>query len=169
MLQYSLHERDVIAWSQQQAELIRSGCLDTLDTEHLLEELDNIGNSEKQALQSLLRHIISHLLKFEFSSALQPRRGWVEEISELRAQAETKLQDTPSLRHYMNDLYMKAWPQARKIVGNSFTVYGEKNDLPSECPYTLEQVLDYDFMPQNRRAGNLTRQVSSRDSNIPSE
>ena len=35
MLQYSLHERDVIAWSQQQAELIRSGCLDTLDTEHL--------------------------------------------------------------------------------------------------------------------------------------
>ena len=149
MRQTSVYEQDFIVWSQEQAELLRTGCWNSLDIENLLEELDNMGNSEKQALQSLLRNIISHLLKFQLSSALQARPGWVEEISEFRAQAETKLQDTPSLRHYMNDLFMKAWPQARKIVEKSLRIYGENIHIPSECPYTLEQVLDYDFLPEN--------------------
>jgi predicted DNA-binding ribbon-helix-helix protein len=149
MRQTSVYEQDFIVWSQQQAELLRAGCWNALDIENLLEELDNMGKSEKQALQSLLRNIISHLLKFQLSSALQARPGWVEEISEFRAQAETKLQDTPSLRRYMNDLFMKAWPQARKIVEKSFRIYGENIHIPSECPYTLEQVLDYDFLPEN--------------------
>jgi rhamnogalacturonyl hydrolase YesR len=71
MRQTSVHEQDFIVWSQQQAELLRTGCWNSLDIENLLEELDNMGNSEKQALQSLLRNIISHLLKFQLSSALQ--------------------------------------------------------------------------------------------------
>jgi hypothetical protein len=49
----------------------------------------------------------------------------------------------------MNDLFMKAWQQARKIVEKSFRIYGENIHIPSECPYTLEQVLDYDFLPEN--------------------
>jgi len=148
MSQLSLHDRDVMVWSQQQAAVIRSGCWESLDIEHLLEELEHMGNSEKQALQSLLRNIVSHLLKCQFSSAEYPRPGWVEEISEFRAQAETKIQDIPSLQYYADDLFLKAWPQARKIVEKSFKIYGENSTIPSECPYTLEQVLDYDFLPE---------------------
>jgi Domain of unknown function DUF29 len=106
-----------------------------------------MGNERKEALQSLLRNILAHLLKLHYSNAAQPRRGWVEEISEFRAQAETKMSDTPSLRHHASELYVKAWPQARKIVERSLKTFGEEADLPLECPYTLEQVLDYDFLP----------------------
>lgn len=142
-----IYEKDFLLWSEQQATALRAGNLTALDKDGLLEELEDMGNERKEALQSLIRNILAHLLKLEYSSATAPRAGWVEEITEFRAQAETKLDDTPSLKHYAEGLHQKAWPQARKMVEKSFRVYQEKANLPNDCPYTLENVLDYDFFP----------------------
>jgi len=143
-----IYEKDFLLWSEQQAAALRAGNLAALDKDGLLEELEDMGNERKEALQSLIRNIFSHLLKLEYSSATDPRAGWVEEITEFRAQAETKLDDTPSLKHYVEGLHQKAWPQARKMVEKSFRVYQEKAKLPNNCPYTLDNVLDYDFFPK---------------------
>lgn len=143
-----IYEKDFLLWSEQQAAALRAGNLAALDKDGLLEELEDMGNERKEALQSLIRNILAHLLKLEYSSATDPRAGWVEEITEFRAQAETKLDDTPSLKHYAEGLHQKAWPQARKMVEKSFRVYQEKAKLPNNCPYTLDNVLDYDFFPK---------------------
>ena len=143
-----IYEKDFLLWSEQQAAALRAGNLLALDKDGLLEELEDMGNERKEALQSLIRNILAHLLKLEYSSATAPRAGWVEEITEFRAQAETKLDDTPSLKHYAEGLYQKAWPQARKMVEKSFRFYQEKAKLPNHCPYTLDNVLDYDFFPK---------------------
>jgi len=143
-----IYEKDFLLWSEQQATALRAGNLAALDKDGLLEELEDMGNERKEALQSLIRNILAHLLKLEYSSATDPRAGWVEEITEFRAQAETKLDDTPSLKHYAEGLHQKAWPQARKMVEKSFRVYQEKANLPNNCPYTLDDVLDYDFFPK---------------------
>ena len=143
-----IYEKDFLLWSEQQAAALRAGNLSALDKDGLLEELEDMGNERKEALQSLIRNILAHLLKLEYSSAIDPRAGWVEEITEFRAQAETKLDDTPSLKHYADGLHQKAWPQARKMVEKSFRVYQEKAKLPNNCPYTLDNVLDYDFFPK---------------------
>lgn len=143
-----IYEKDFLLWSEQQAAALRAGNLAALDKDGLLEELEDMGNERKEALQSLIRNILAHLLKLEYSSATDPRAGWVEEITEFRAQAETKLDDTPSLKHYAEGLHQKAWPQARKMVEKSFRVYQEKAKLPNSCPYTLDNVLDYDFFPK---------------------
>lgn len=142
-----LYDQDILLWAEQQAAALRAGNLSALDTAGLLEELEDMGNERKEALQSLLRNIMAHLLKLQYSPAHDPRAGWVEEISEWRAQIETKLDDTPSLKHYSEELYRKAWPQARRVVEKSFRQYGENVQLPDDCPYALEQVLDYDFFP----------------------
>ena len=142
-----MYDQDFLRWTEQQAAVLRAGNLLALDREGLLEELEDMGNERREALQSLLRNILAHLLKLEYSAATNPRAGWVEEVLEFRAQAETKLEDTPSLKHYADDLYLKAWPQARKMVEKSFRFYQEKVTLPQTCPYTLAQVLDYDFFP----------------------
>ncbi len=143
----SLYEQDFLRWTEQQAALLRAGRLADLDLEHLREEIEDMGKEQKLALQSLLRMILVHLLKLEFSPAHDPRNKWIEEVLEFRAQADSRLEDTPSLRHYADELFAKAWPQARKIARKSFEIYGEDVQTPVECPYTLEQVLDSDFLP----------------------
>jgi len=147
----SLYEQDFLRWTEQQAALLRAGRLADLDIEHLREEIEDMGKEQKLALQSLLRMILVHLLKLEFSPAHDPRNKWIEEVLEFRAQAENRLEDTPSLRYYADELFAKAWPQARKIAQKSFEIYGEDVQAPVECPYTLEQVLDSDFLPDRSR------------------
>lgn len=142
-----MHEKDFLLWTEQQAAVLRAGNLAELDLEGILEEIEDMGNAEKHALRSLISNILSHLLKMEFSTAAEPMTGWREEISEFRAQAEARMEDTPSLTHYVESLFQKAWPQARKVAEQSFKNHGEKVVLPKDCPYSLDQVLDYDFYP----------------------
>jgi len=148
----SLHEQDFLIWSERQAELLRAGRLDALDVEGLLEEIEEMGREQKVALQSLIRMILVHLLKLARSPARDPRAKWTEEVMELRAQAESRIEDTPSLAHHADALYRKAWPQARRIASRALAAYGEQVTLPEQCPYSLEQVLDSDFLPEPRSA-----------------
>ncbi len=143
----SIYEHDFLLWTEQQAALLRAGKLAELDSEHILEEIESMGKEQKLALQSLLRLIMLHLLKLNYSPAKDPRNKWIEELLEFRAQAENRLEETPSLQHYAHELFDKAWPQARRIAIKTFNIYGEKAAIPLECPYTLQQVLDADFLP----------------------
>jgi predicted DNA-binding ribbon-helix-helix protein len=142
------HEEDFLLWTEEQASLLRAGRIAELDVENILDEIEDMGREQKMALQSLMRMILVHLLKLDLSMARDPRAKWIEEVLEFRAQAESRLDDTPSLRHYADELFRKAWPQARRIAQKSLEAHGEVAELPAECPYTLEQVLDADFLPQ---------------------
>lgn len=145
------YDTDPLRWSEEQAALLRAGRLQALDYEHILEELEDMGREQKLALQSLLRQILIHLLKLELSPASDPRGKWVDELVEFRAQAQTRLEDTPSLAHYADDLFRRAWQQGRRGAEKSFQAYGEQVEIPEQCPYSLEQCLDLDFIPTSRR------------------
>jgi len=115
-----------------------------------------MGREQKVALQSLFRQILIHLLKLELSPPKTPRGKWVDELVEFRAQAQTRLEETPSLQHYADELFRKAWQQARRGAVTSFQAYGETVEVPDLCPYSIEQCLDQDFVPsgsQHRSAG----------------
>ncbi len=144
----SNYDTDVMAWAFEQAGLIRLGRLDCVDLEHVAEEIENMGNEQKVALQSLLRQIVVHLLKLQYSRADAPRLGWIEEVIEFRDQAQTRIEDVPSLKHHINELFPKACAQALRATRKAMEMYGESVTLPQECPYSLEQVLDPDFFPQ---------------------
>ncbi|GAB6043229.1 DUF29 domain-containing protein [Endothiovibrio diazotrophicus] len=143
----STYQNDFLLWTERQAALLRAGRLTELDFENILEEIEDMGREQKMALQSLLRMILVHLLKLELSPATEPQAKWAEELLEFRAQAENRIEDTPSLKHYIDELFAKAWPQARRIAQKSFELHHEKVTIPAECPYTLEQVLDSDYFP----------------------
>lgn len=138
---------DFLRWTEEQTALFKAGKLAELDFENIFEELEDMGREQKVALQSLLRNIIIHLLKLELSPAIEPRPAWVEEITEFRDQAQTRIEETPSLKHYADELFLKAWPQARRAAGKSFEAYRENVTIPNENPYSLDQVLNHDFLP----------------------
>jgi uncharacterized protein DUF29 len=145
------YEDDFYAWTQYQAEVLRS--LKTrdnrFDREHVAEEIEDLGNSQRDAVRSQIRRILVHFLKLAYSPATHPRQGWGGSIVDARAELDDKL--SPTLRHDLMNVLGKLYGQARKRVASDFRDYGEEAaimSLPAECPYTLDQILDDDWYPE---------------------
>ena len=143
----SSYERDFHAWTQAQATLIETGRLDSLDLEHLAEEIGDLGREQRHALSAQLRHLLVHLLKLRYSAARYPRRGWLVEAQNARDEIAARLAASPSLRAQMPRLFDEVWPRARRGAILQMDVYGEQAGIPRECPFTLEQALDDDYRP----------------------
>ena len=75
-----LYDEDFYAWTQQQAEALRTHFQgdNRLDVEHLAEEVEDLGKSQLQAVESYVQQIIAHLLKLDYSGFELPRRHWRE-------------------------------------------------------------------------------------------
>jgi hypothetical protein len=62
-----LYEPDMLAWSDHQADLLRQVArgqrVNGVDWEHVVEEIEDVGLSELNAVQSHLRQMLVHLLK----------------------------------------------------------------------------------------------------------
>src|ERR1700741_2954717 len=93
------YEDDFYAWTQYQAEVLRSMPVleNRFDREHVVEEIEDLGKSERDAVRSQIRRIIEHLLKLTYSLAEDPRLDWITTILEARQILSDKL--TPTLRH----------------------------------------------------------------------
>ncbi len=53
-----LYESDEHLWLEETIRLLKQNCLDELDLENLIEELESLGRRDKQRVESLLRQII---------------------------------------------------------------------------------------------------------------
>jgi hypothetical protein len=69
------YEKDVILWSQEQAKLLRSGRFDALDIKHIVEEVDDVGKSERRELANRMAVLLTHLLKWQFQAGKR-RSSW---------------------------------------------------------------------------------------------
>jgi hypothetical protein len=64
------YEDDGVAWSTEQARLLREGRLDLLDIAHLATEIEDVGQSEQRELANPMAVLLAHLLKWQ----MQPGR-----------------------------------------------------------------------------------------------
>ena len=101
----TLYDEDFVLWSKQQAEALRAAgrgaTNQPIDWENVAEEIDSLARSEKRELGSQIRRVVEHLLKLEYSPAAGPRRGWVASIIDARSEIEDVLDDSPSLRAFV--------------------------------------------------------------------
>jgi hypothetical protein len=56
-------DSDVIAWAQEQVNLLRSRQFSLLDIEPIAEEIEDVGKSEQRDLASRMSVLLAHLLK----------------------------------------------------------------------------------------------------------
>jgi hypothetical protein len=145
------YDDDFYAWTQYQAEVLRS--LPTndnrFDREHLAEEIEDLGKSERNAVRSEVRRILEHFLKLAYSRASGPRPGWKVSIANARAELEDKL--TATLRKDVETEFARLYSRARSIAAAGLQEYREASGaqaLPAVCPYTVEQVLAEDWYPE---------------------
>jgi Domain of unknown function DUF29 len=144
------YEDDFYAWTQYQAEVLRT--LRTrdnrFDRDHLVEEIEDLGNSERDAVRSQVRRILVHFLKLAYSPARDPRFDWMESIIDARAILEDKL--SSSLRRDIEGRIGVLYAAARKQAAVDLLKCGEAaagRSLPTQCPYAIDQILADDWYP----------------------
>jgi hypothetical protein len=150
-----LYEEDFYAWTRAQAAALRRLAASRpnleLDFPHLIEEVADLGISQRDAVRSQVRRILEHCLKLEYSSAPEPRTGWHESIIQARTEIEDKI--TPTLRRGLPARLPRLWQQARRNAAAALRLHGEEaaaGDLPAECPYRLPDLLRHDWLPSSR-------------------
>lgn len=144
----SRYDEDFYLWALEQADLLRRGRFADLDLANLVEEVEGLGISLRNAVLSNTRVVIEHLLKLSVSRDSQPRNGWRASIREHRRRIELDL--TASLRRDLEAELAKVFQRACRDAAGGLTDYGEDDAakaLPTTCPYTLEQILDHAFWP----------------------
>ena len=140
-----LYERDFYAWTQEQATLLRAGRLEQLDAGHLAEEIEALGRQERRELVNRLGILLGHLLKWQFQPQLRGK-SWQATIIEQRQDIQELIAESPSLKSYLAEAMEKAYRKGLLLVVRETPL--SLQDLPDQCPYTFEQVMDPNFYPE---------------------
>jgi len=139
-----LYEHDHYAWLTRQAGLLAGRRFAELDLENLIEEIETLGRSEKHDIENRLGVLLMHLIKWSY----QPERrsgSWTSTLIEQRARLARRLQESPSLRAYPADVLGHEYALARRRAAAETGLPVEA--FPEKCPYSVDQVLDPDFLP----------------------
>jgi hypothetical protein len=133
------YERDLYSWAVQQAELLRDGRIAEADALNIAEELDDVGHEQYEKLESALRIILLHLLKWDH----QPKRrsrGWQLSISVQRKHVLRVLRKNPGLKSLVDEAITEAYDIAR-IEAAAQTLL-EEDTFPLECPYSWDDIIE---------------------------
>lgn len=104
-----------------------------------------MGRSERRSLESNLIVVLIHLLKWQY----QPDRrsgSWEASLIEHRRRIKTALQESPSLKPFLDRVFAESYTEAVKQAKAETRLPLET--FPAECPYSLLTVIDDEFLPQ---------------------
>ena len=137
---HELYEADETAWLEATAALIEEGRTEALDYIHLREYLSDMARRDRREVESRLAILIAHFLKW----TQQPERrsgSWRATIVVQRQELSSLLASGVLRNHAGEQLtrsYARGIEQAAAESGLSIGAF------PSQCPYTLEQLLEAD-------------------------
>ena len=141
----SLYDQDFYAWANEQAALLRAGKLNAADIEHIAEEIESMGKTEKRELVSRLAVLLLHLLKWRYQPLLQGP-SWRTTIINQRFEIADHLADNPSLKSQLAEAMTRAY---RRAIGEAALESGlPGKTFPPTCPWSFEQTVDEGFWPE---------------------
>ncbi|PSF35448.1 DUF29 domain-containing protein [Aphanothece hegewaldii CCALA 016] len=148
----TLYNQDFQIWLEKTIASLKNRDFNTLDVENLIEELTELGKSEKRTLESNLMILLAHLLKLQVQhDAPSSMQEGYSSIIEHRQRVLKNLRHTPSLKSYLETAIQSAYSDARKIAikESKLAKLGvripDEHEYPVICPFSVEQILDEDF------------------------
>ena len=153
-----LYEKDFYLWVIENLRLLRNKEYDLVDWENLLEEIEDMARRELRSLISFMAVIMEHLYKWEnFRYREDVGHSWISSINNARNELDTIFETYPSIRKKSAEELPTAWriavrrlikwfkePQNQNLAKKYFGRPPTEKDFPQECPYTLEQVMEYE-------------------------
>lgn len=123
---------DLYGWVEQQIALLRAGRLDEIDADNIAEELSDVAHNQYDKLESALRVLMLHLLKWDHQ-ATHRSRSWVSTVHEQRKRITRVLRKNPSLKPHISEAVAEGYEDARddavEETGLAVRIF------PADCPY----------------------------------
>ncbi len=139
------YDADFLAWTRAEAAHLRELRPAGVDWQNLAEEIESLGKSLKQRIESSLAVVIMHLLKLKYQpEAAKP--GWRSSVIEHRRRIARIVRDSPSLRRYPGSVLAEEYRGARLMAADETSL--PLDLFPETCPFTIAQVLGPDFWPE---------------------
>lgn len=150
MADADLYDTDILAWSEQQAHALRELATrrdlpNALDLAHVVEEIEDVGQSQLNAVKSFIRLILVHALKCVFVPNSTSLRHWHAEIGNWQSELVDRV--THSMRHKieMDVLWVRAVKQAKLDLfaqaGDMRAVIATLEAQGKICPVSLDDLL----------------------------
>lgn len=135
----NLYDQDFYAWTQQQAELLRSGKLEGLDIENLVEEIESLGKQQRQELRNRLGVLLGHLLKWRYQPEARSR-SWTGTIREQRQEIKRHLKENPSLKPYLLEAIEIGYEKGLALLERETLV--DLSQVPPTCPFSEAEIFE---------------------------
>jgi hypothetical protein len=140
------HDSDFYTWTQEQVALLQQGRLNELDIANLIEEIQDMGASERRELKNRLVILLVHLLKWRYqSNRREYGHSWEFTIREQRIAIGQCIEENPGLKPIIEETNSAAYKIAR--MGAARETLLPIKTFPTDCPWALDQVLDDEFWP----------------------
>ncbi len=135
-----LYHQDFNLWRQEIIKAIQNKQLENMDWDNLIEEINDMGASEKRALRSYVKRLIEHILKLKYweSEREYNQRGWRKQVVNFREEIKSILEESPSLNNYLQQNYSDWYKKSVKAMRQQFAI-------PSGNLFDLEIIMTDDY------------------------
>lgn len=139
------YAEDFYSWTREQMDLLKSRRFAELDIDNLIEEIDDMGKSQRNQLENCLKQLLLHLLKWRYQPDFKTP-SWKYSIIEQRIKVAKVLKENPGLKPLLPELLKDAYELAR--YGAAKQTRFEVSIFPESCPWSFEQIVDDGFFPE---------------------
>jgi hypothetical protein len=129
---------DLYGWVEDQIALLKNGRLSEIDADNIAEELSDVGNEQYDKLESAIRVVLLHLLKWDHRPSHRSR-SWVLSIREHRRRIGRVLRKNPSLKPSIEEAMGEAYENARDDAMRETDL--APSAFPVQCAYNWEMVV----------------------------
>ena len=138
----STYDRDFYSWSLEQARRVREGRWDAVDRVNVAEEIESLGREQFNELESALRVLLVHILKWDRQSERRTR-SWVISIKDQRIELEQVLEDNPGLKSRQDEALVRAYQRARLQAVKETGL--DEAAFPDACTYSWDDLISRTF------------------------
>ncbi|GBF82570.1 DUF29 domain-containing protein [Aphanothece sacrum] len=136
------YSSDYYAWTKKQVDLLKLRRFEQVDWDNLIEEIEELGNSRENALESYLERLLEHLLKLSYweSEKTYCTRNWKAEIRNFREQIKKIIRKNPALKNKIEPIWTEIYPVRISVMRELFTI-------PDRAEISLNNALSDDWFP----------------------
>jgi hypothetical protein len=151
-----LYEKDFYLWVQENLRLLREKKYDLVDWGNLLEEIRDLGEWYVDRAVDLMADILENLYRWENFREEDTGSKWVKSINNARNELDLILMRQPSVKAKAQENIQTAWelavqslidwfeePKNHHLAKSCFGRLPTQEDFPKECPYSFQQILEY--------------------------
>jgi Domain of unknown function DUF29 len=136
------YDRDFYSWSLEQARLVRQGQWDSVDRENVAEEIESSGREQFNKLESALRALMMHMLKWDHEAGRRSR-SWSISIRQQRLEIDDVLADNPGLKSRIAEAVARGYRKARLEAAKETGL--DEKIFPETCPYSWDDIVAREF------------------------